>query len=32
MKLKVELERTFVSLEKKNEILINSMTKNFGKT
>ena len=32
MKLKVELERTFANLERKNEILINSMTKNFGKT
>lgn len=30
--LKVELERTFSSLEQKNEMLINAMTKNFGKT
>ena len=32
MKLKIELEKTFESLEKKNEILIGSMSKNFGKT
>lgn len=32
MKLKVELEKTFANLEKKNELLINSMAKNFGKT
>ena len=32
MKLKIELEKTFESLEKKNEILVGSMTKNFGKT
>ena len=32
MKLKVELEKTFANLERKNEILINSMAKNFGKT
>ena len=30
--LKLELERTFANLEKKNEMLINAMTKNFGKT
>ena len=30
--LKLELERTFSSLEMKNEMLINAMTKNFGKT
>ena len=30
--LKSELEKTFGSLEKKNEMLINAMTKNFGKT
>ena len=30
--LKLELEKTFESLEKKNEMLINAMTKNFGKT
>ena len=30
--LKFELEKTFESLEKKNELLINAMTKNFGKT
>ena len=28
----MELERTFESLERKNEMLINAMTKNFGKT
>ena len=32
MRLKVELEKTFANLEKKNELLINSMAKNFGKT
>ena len=31
-KLKMELERTFESLEKKNEILISSMAMNFGST
>jgi len=31
-KLKSELEKTFENLEQKNEILINSMMKNFGKT
>ena len=31
-KLKLELERTFESLEKKNEILISSMAMNFGST
>ena len=31
-KLKFELEKTYANLEAKNEILINSMTKNFGKT
>lgn len=30
--LKFELEKTFESLEQKNEMLINAMTKNFGKT
>jgi hypothetical protein len=30
--LKFELEKTFESLETKNELLINAMTKNFGKT
>ena len=30
--IKYELEKTFQSLEKKNEMLINAMTKNFGKT
>ena len=30
--LKNELETTFESLETKNEMLINAMTKNFGKT
>lgn len=30
--LKAELERTFANLERKNEMLINAMTKNFGKT
>jgi len=30
--LKIELEKTFESLELKNEMLINAMTKNFGKT
>ena len=32
MKLKIELEKTFESLEKKNEILVNSMSMNFGAT
>ena len=32
LKLKVELEKTFESLEKKNELLIQSMSKNFGMT
>ena len=32
MKLKVELEKTYDSLEKKNELLVQSMSKNFGKT
>ena len=31
-KLKMELEKTFESLEKKNEILISSMAMNFGST
>ena len=30
--LKIELERTFANLERKNEMLINAMSKNFGKT
>jgi len=30
--LKQELEKTFANLEAKNEILISSMQKNFGKT
>lgn len=32
LSLKSELEKTFESLEKKNEMLIDAMTKNFGKT
>lgn len=32
VKLKVELEKTFESLEKKNEVLVNSMAMNFGAT
>ncbi len=32
LKLKIELEKTFESLEKKNEILVNSMSMNFGAT
>jgi hypothetical protein len=32
LKLKEELERVYESLEKKNELLINAMMKNFGKT
>ena len=32
LKLKIELEKTFESLEKKNEILVNSMAQNFGAT
>ena len=32
MRLKVELEKTFANLEKKNEMLVNAMAKNFGKT
>ena len=32
LKLKVELEKTYESLEKKNELLVQSMAKNFGKT
>ena len=31
-KLKVELEKTFESLERKNELLVNSMSMNFGAT
>lgn len=31
-KLKSELEKTFESLEQKNDILMNAMMKNFGKT
>lgn len=31
-KLKGELEKIYESLEKKNEILMNAMMKNFGKT
>ena len=31
-KLKTELEKAFENLGKKNEILINAMMKNFGKT
>lgn len=31
-KLKTELEKTFESLERKNEMLMNAMMKNFGKT
>ena len=32
MRLKIELEKTFANLEKKNEMLVNAMAKNFGKT
>ena len=32
MKLKTELEKTYESLEKKNELLVNSMSMNFGAT
>ena len=32
MKLKIELEKTYESLEKKNELLVNSMSMNFGAT
>jgi IQ domain-containing protein H len=32
MKLKIELEKTFANLEAKNELLINQMCRNFGKT
>lgn len=32
LKLKTELEKTFESLEKKNELLVNSMSMNFGAT
>ena len=32
LNLKQELEKTFASLEIKNEMLINAMSKNFGKT
>lgn len=32
LKLKIELEKTFESLEKKNELLVNSMSMNFGAT
>jgi len=31
-RLKQELEKTFANLEQKNEILVSSMQKNFGKT
>lgn len=31
-KLKSELEKTFENLEMKNELLMNAMMKNFGKT
>jgi hypothetical protein len=31
-KLKTELEKTYESLEKKNELLMNAMMKDFGKT
>jgi len=31
-KLKSDLEKTFASLEAKNELLINAMMKNFGRT
>jgi len=31
-KLRGELERTLASLDEKNELLINAMMKNFGKT
>jgi len=32
VKLKIELEKTFESLEMKNELLVNSMSMNFGAT
>ena len=32
MKLKIELEKTYANLEAKNELLINQMSRNFGKT
>lgn len=32
IKLKIELEKTFESLERKNELLISSMAMNFGAT
>jgi hypothetical protein len=31
-RLKQELEKTFANLEQKNELLVSSMQKNFGKT
>jgi len=30
--MKAELERIYESLDKKNELLMNAMMKNFGKT
>lgn len=32
MKLKMELERTYKSLEEKNELLVTQMCRNFGQT
>lgn len=32
VRLKIELEKTFESLEMKNELLVNSMSMNFGAT
>ena len=32
VKLKTELEKTFESLEKKNDMLVNAMSQNFGAT
>jgi hypothetical protein len=32
LQLKQELEKTFLNLDAKNELLIASMQKNFGKT
>jgi hypothetical protein len=30
MKLKMELEKTYKSLEEKNDLLVNQMCRNFG--
>lgn len=32
MKLKMELEKTYKSLEEKNELLVTQMCRNFGQT